>query len=87
MVAGTLGLAAEPARSAGLLHELGSVPGVLGWREWPGDAAVCCDRLARAHGLPATFRRALGEVHCEARDSVWTAVIAAAHELLPGIRK
>lgn len=83
MVAGTLGLAAEPARLVGLLHELGHVPAALGWNAWPADAAVCCDRLARAHGLPATLRNALNEVHREAPDSVWTAVVAAAHELLP----
>ncbi len=83
MVAETLGLTAQSARLVGLLHELGQAPAVLGWSAWPTEAAVCCDRLARAHGLPATLRRALDEVHREARDSVWTAVIAAAHELLP----
>lgn len=83
IVAGTLGLPAALARLVGLLHELGRAPAVLGWGAWPADAVVCCDRLARAHGLPATLRRALDEVHREARDSVWTAVIAAAHELLP----
>lgn len=83
MVAGTLGLAAEPVRLVGLLHELGHAPAVLGWSAWPANAAVCCGHLARAHGLPGTLRRALDEVHREARDSVWTAVVAAAHELLP----
>lgn len=82
-VAAALGLPAEVARLVGLLHELGHAPELLGWSGWPPDAARCCDRLARAHGLPATLRQALDEVHGEQPGSVWGAVVRAAHELLP----
>ena len=81
-VAGALGVAAEPTRLVALLHELGDAPAVLGWSAWPADRTVCCERLARAHGLPAAVRRALEEIHRSSQRSIWTAVIAAAHELL-----
>ncbi len=82
-VAGALGLPVEPARIVGLLHEVGHLPAMLGWGGWPAHPAMCSDRLATAHGLPASLGQALNEVHRGERASLWTSVIAAAHELLP----
>lgn len=82
-VAAALGIEAETARLVGLLHELGRAPEVLGWSGWPAEAALCCDQLARASCLPAALRQALDEVHRGQPGSVWVAVIAAAHDLLP----
>ena len=82
-VAGALGLPAEPARIVGLLHEIGHLPAMLGWSGWPADPALCCDRLAGAYALPAALRLALSEVHRGVTTSLWTSVVAAAHELLP----
>ncbi len=84
-VADSLGLPREQAFLVGLLHELGCLPPVLGWRgePWrPVSAVLCCEQLARSYGLPDALRSALDDVHRERADSVWTAVIAAAHDLL-----
>lgn len=82
-VAGALGLPAEPARIVGLLHEVGHLPAMFGWSGWPANPAMCSDRLATAHNLPAVLAQALNEVHRGDTASLWTSVVAAAHELLP----
>ncbi len=75
-VAETLGLRREEAWTVGMLHELGSWPGVR-----VGDKTLRCKELARRYKLPAGMCEALEEVHREVEGSVWRAVVAAAHEL------
>ena len=84
-VAESLGLPGELALLAGVLHELGSLPVVLGWTgtACPTSSTLSfCDQLAQQYALPTDLRSALQDVHCERSTSVWTAVLAAAHDLL-----
>ena len=79
-VAQTLGLPAGQAHLVGLLHELGQLPAILGCPT--ADPALLNRQLARRYKLPTSLRLALGDVHTARNPSVWTAVIAAAHDLL-----
>lgn len=84
-VAESLGLSRERALLVGTLHELGSLPAVLGWPALHApehDAVLRCGDLCRRFGLPRELCAALDAVHRGCRDSVWVAIIGAAHELL-----
>lgn len=86
-VAESLGLAREQALLVGTLHELGSLPAILGWSPFlpaERETVLRCEDLGRRHGLPRDLRIALDAVHRDLHPSVWTAVIAAAHDLLQG---
>ena len=85
VVAESLGLGREQALLIGTLHELGSLPFVLGWSTpfAPEREAIRrCDDLARRYHLPHDLRTALDAVHRDLSGSVWVAVLAAAHDLL-----
>ncbi len=84
-VADSLGLPREQAMLVGALHELGSLPSVLGWSPLlppEREAVLRCEDLGRRYGLPRDLRRALDALHRALPGSVWVAVIAAAHDLL-----
>ena len=84
-VADCLGLSREQALLVGTLHELGSLPAILGWSSPHAperEAALRSEDLGRRYGLPHDLRSALDAVHRDLPGSVWVAIIGAAHELL-----
>ena len=83
-VADSLHLPAEQASLIGLLHELGTLPWVLGWVSvppTPAQAALSCEHLCVEYCVPSWLRHPLVALHHRSHDVPWTAVIDAAHEL------
>ncbi len=74
----------EEAYLIGLLHEVGSLPELLGWRRPP---SVCAEnaqagpRLAKAWRLPDYVADSLEEVALHGPSSGWTKVLRMAHDL------
>ena len=84
LVATSLDLPAEQAALVGLLHELGTLPWTLGWiaiPPTPAQTALSADQLCLDYSLPPWLRHTLANLHHRSQDTLWTAVIDAAHEL------
>lgn len=84
LVATSLDLSAEHAAQVGLLHDLGTLPWILGWSSvppTPAQAALSCEQLSLEYSLPLWLRHALISLHHGSPDSLWTVVVDAAHEL------
>jgi len=85
LVADSLDLSREEALLVGMLHELGTLPSLLGWTSplpFETESVLWCRELGRRYKLPAELRSALDAVHGKLAGSVWVAVIDAAHDLL-----
>ena len=70
----------EQAWIVGLLHELGRVPGLLGWTlpgVWRGQAQGA--RLAEYWRLPRFLVSALCEIETRRTSSVWVSLLETAH--------
>lgn len=86
-VASSLGLCEEFAYLLGLFHALGHLPAELGRLPMHAPVEAANDlasEIAKAHHLPSALREAVVAVHAGAAESLWVAVIQAAHDLAGG---
>ena len=84
LAATSLGLNREEAHLVGLLHAIGTLPGELRRSGASLDAAATMfwlDAICNEFRLPLALQYALQAVHREERDSVWLALVDAAHDL------
>lgn len=84
MVAASLALCEDRAYLVGLLHALGGLPArlELGTQQDGGlDAVAVARHWTQSHSVPSGLCHAIDEVHRELPDSVWVAMVRAAHDL------
>lgn len=85
VVADSLDLPREDALLIGSLHDLGSLPRLLGWSAThppENERVVHCAELCRHYSVPPHLYAALDTIHRQQSQSVWVAVVEAAHDLL-----
>ena len=74
----------ENAYLIGLLHEVGSLPAILGWRQ-PGrdlgDATLAGSRLVKKWSFPAFIADSLEEASAHDQPSEWSNLLRNAHHL------
>lgn len=69
---------------AGLLHEIGSLPSILGWRTAgsdPVDEATAGAGLAMSWSLPGFVVDSLNDLSPRGRTAPWTSILRCAHAL------
>ncbi len=84
IAATTLGLCDQTAYVVGLLHDIGTLPAILGWTSAalsPEDIVHLTDTIAHTYQLPPALHRALLQIAAGDESSVWSALIEAAHQL------
>ena len=66
---------------AGLLHDIGALPGVLGWdcRYLAGDYALSALKMAVHWSFPGFLKDYFYEAYLPGKNREWTAMMAAAH--------
>jgi hypothetical protein len=71
---------------AGLLHEMGSLPALLGWdrNDLPANAELCALRLAERWNFPAFLKDSFREMCRLGRSTQWSKLIGDAHQLAGG---
>jgi len=66
----------------GLLHDIGALPGVLGWgrSDLAGDYALSALKMAVRWSFPDFLKGYFYEAYMPGKNCEWTAMIAAAHD-------
>ena len=71
----------EEAYLAGLLHTIGLLPELLGWREsGETDAALVGLRFATRWSLPACVTEFFREIHFAGYPTLWSGIVREAHQ-------
>lgn len=67
---------------AGLLHDIGALPGVLGWgpRDFAGDYTLSALKMAVRWCFPDFLKEYFYEAYLPGKNRNWTAMMAAAHD-------
>jgi HD-like signal output (HDOD) protein len=74
------GINPEEAYLIGLLHTLGSLPGLLGWREAGiSDGALAGLRIAKRWSLPNSVMELFNEMHLTGYATRWSGIVQKAH--------
>lgn len=74
----------NPAQAylAGLLHDIGALPGVLGWgrKDIAGDYALSALKMAVRWSFPVFLKDYFYEAYLPGKNREWTAMMSAAHD-------
>jgi hypothetical protein len=67
---------------AGLLHDIGALPSILGWgrSDLTGDYALCALKMAVLWGFPDFLKDYFYEAYLPGNNREWTAMMTSAHE-------
>lgn len=67
---------------AGMLHDIGALPGILGWRrsDFSSDYALSALKMAVQWRFPEFLKSYFYEAYLPGENREWTAMMAAAHE-------
>ena len=75
------GISPADAYLVGLLHEIGSIPDVLGWPKGGLDGTESATLFAMEGSLPFFVLAAIGSINDSRPSSTWKFILTEAHEL------